>query len=70
MKRKFIFASKNEGKIKEVKKILDGIDLELVSLLDLNDLSEIDESGITFEENARIKAAEVFKKYKIPVDCR
>ena len=35
-------------------------------MLDLNDLSEIDESGTTFEENAKIKAAEVYNKYKIP----
>lgn len=66
MKNKIIFASKNEGKIKEVKKILDGAGFELISLLDLNDLSEIDETGATFEENAKIKAEEVFKKYKIP----
>ena len=66
MKRKIIFASKNKGKIREVKKIIDGADVELVSLLDLNDLSEIDESGTTFEENAKIKAAEVYNKYKIP----
>ena len=66
MKRKIIFASKNQGKIREVKKIIDGADIELVSLLDLNDLSEIDESGTTFEENAKIKAAKVYNKYKIP----
>lgn len=66
MKKKIIFASKNQGKIREVKKIIDGTDIELVSLLDLNDLSEIDETGSTFEENAKIKAAEVYNKYKIP----
>lgn len=66
MNRKIIFASKNAGKIREVKKILDGAEIELISLLDLNDLSEIKETGSTFEENAKIKAIEVFNKYKIP----
>jgi XTP/dITP diphosphohydrolase len=66
MKEKVIFASKNKGKIKEVKKIFEGINFELISLLDLNDFSEIDETGNSFEENAKIKAAEVFNKYKIP----
>ncbi len=65
MKREIIFASKNRGKIKEVKEILND-DIELVSLLDLNDSAEIEESGNSFEENARIKAFEVFKKYRIP----
>ena len=59
MKRKIIFASKNQGKIREVKKIIDGEDIELVSLLELNDLSEINETGKTFEENAKIKAVEI-----------
>ena len=66
MNRKMIFASKNAGKIREVKKILGGAEIELISLLDLNDLTEIKETGSTFEENAKIKAAEVFNKYKIP----
>ena len=66
MKGKVIFASKNEGKIREVKKIFEGINFELISLLDLNDFQEIDETGDTFEENAKIKATEVFNKYKIP----
>ena len=65
MKSRIIFASKNSGKIKEVKEILND-DIELVSLLELNDFAEIEESGNSFEENARIKALEVFKKYKIP----
>jgi XTP/dITP diphosphohydrolase len=66
MKRKIIFASKNLGKIREVKKIINGADIELISLLELNYPSEIDETGTTFEENAKIKAAEVYNKYKIP----
>ncbi len=64
---KIIFASKNNGKIREVKDILSGTNLEIVSLLDLNDNENIIEDGMTFEENAMKKASHVFNKYKIPV---
>lgn len=64
---KIIFASRNKGKIKEVKDILSGTALDIISLLDLNDRENITEDGITFEENAIKKAAHVFNKYKIPV---
>ncbi|MDR3666212.1 MAG: RdgB/HAM1 family non-canonical purine NTP pyrophosphatase [Ignavibacteriaceae bacterium] len=62
-----IFASRNNGKIKEVKDILSVTGLKIISLLDLNDDEDIIEDGITFEENAVKKAAHVFNKYKIPV---
>ena len=64
---KIIFASKNNGKIREVKDILSGTNLEIVSLLDLNDNENIIEDGMTFEENAMKKASHIFNKYKIPV---
>jgi len=62
-----IFASRNKGKIQEVKDILADIELHIVSLLDLNDDEDIIEDGITFEENAIKKAFHVFNKYKISV---
>lgn len=62
-----IFASRNKGKIQEVKDILADTELHIVSLLDLNDDEDIIEDGITFEENAIKKAFHVFNKYKIPV---
>jgi len=64
---KIIFASRNNGKIKEVKDILSATSLEIVSLLDLNDDEDIIEDGITFEVNAMKKASHVFNKYNIPV---
>lgn len=64
---RIIFASKNIGKIREVKDILSGTDLEIISLLDLNDNENIIEDGKTFEENAIKKASHIFNKYKIPV---
>jgi XTP/dITP diphosphohydrolase len=64
---KLIFASQNSGKIKEVKSILFDSNLEIISLIDLNDFEDILEDGITFEENARKKALHVYNKYKVPV---
>src|ERR1035441_572653 len=53
--------------MKEVLDILSGADLDIISLLDLNDNENIIEDGKTFEENALKKASHVFNKYKIPV---
>jgi XTP/dITP diphosphohydrolase len=63
---KTIFASKNKGKIREVKKIFADMDFKIISLLELDDKMEIDETGTTFEENSKIKAFEVFNRFKIP----
>jgi XTP/dITP diphosphohydrolase len=64
---KMIFATKNRGKIREVNDILKNSNIELVSLLDLENVPEIVEDGTTFEENARIKAEVIFGIYRIPV---
>jgi XTP/dITP diphosphohydrolase len=61
------FASKNMGKILEVKSIFSDSNIEIISLLDLNDSDDITEDGSTFEENAIKKAFHVYNKYKIPV---
>jgi len=66
MMKKIIFASKNEGKVAEVRKILSELKIQIVSLSDVDFIGEIDEVGDSFEENAKIKAVEVFNKYKLP----
>lgn len=55
--RKIIVATGNEGKMAEIRQILQGEDIEFSSLRDenLQDV-EIVEDGATFEENAMIKA--------------
>ncbi|MDR3625768.1 MAG: RdgB/HAM1 family non-canonical purine NTP pyrophosphatase [Ignavibacteriaceae bacterium] len=63
---KIIFATKNRGKIREVNDILKSSNIELVSLLDLGNVPEIVEDGLTFEDNAKIKAEIIFKTYGIP----
>jgi len=64
---KIILATKNQGKIKEVIKILNDDNIELLSLHDLKDVPEIIEDGSSFEENAKIKANIIYNKYYMPV---
>lgn len=63
---KIIFASQNKGKIVEVKQILNGLKIELLSLLDFENIPEIIENGKTFEENAKIKAVRTNEKFNLP----
>ena len=64
--RKIIFASKNEGKVKEVRHILREINYAILSLNDVGFKEEIPETADTFEGNAKIKAKTVYDKYKLP----
>jgi len=66
MTKKIIFASKNEGKVKEVRHILNGINAEILSLNDVGFADDIHESADTFEGNAKIKAEIIYKKFKLP----
>ena len=54
--RKVIFATGNQGKMKEIREILGDLDIELLSLKDAGIQADIVEDGKTFEENAQIKA--------------
>ncbi len=62
---KIVFASGNQHKIKEVKKILsecpEAVDFEILSLKDIGFEGDIVEDGETFEENALIKARAIAK---------
>ena len=62
MKRKVIFATSNEGKMKDVRSILEGLDVEVLSMKEAGIFVEIVEDGTTFEENAAIKATAIQKE--------
>ena len=53
---KIVFASRNEGKLKEIKAMLEGTGVELVSLNSYPDAPDIVEDGKKFLENALKKA--------------
>ncbi|MCL2637071.1 MAG: RdgB/HAM1 family non-canonical purine NTP pyrophosphatase [Oscillospiraceae bacterium] len=60
MNRKIIAATNNKGKLAELKKILSSHSFAVLSLAEAGITAVPDETGTTFEENARIKAREIF----------
>ncbi len=62
---KILLATSNIHKAEEIKKILSNH--EIITLRDLNDYDEVVEDGLTFEENAYIKAKHYYDKYKMNI---
>lgn len=63
MPMKIILATKNKGKISEMRKILGSAGMEILSLADLPPVELPEESGHTFTENAVAKAIFVAEKF-------
>ena len=59
MKQKIVFATGNEGKMREIRMILSDMNVEVLSLKEAGIHLDIEENGTTFEENAMIKAKAV-----------
>lgn len=59
--RKIIFATGNEGKMKEVRELLKDLNFEVLSLKEAGLQTDIKEDGNTFEENAVIKARTIME---------
>ena len=57
--KKIVFATGNQGKLREVKKILADLDMEIVSMKEEGIQIDVDENGTTFAENAQIKATAI-----------
>ena len=57
--RKIIFATGNEGKMKEIRMILADLPVEVISMKEAGLDVDIVEDGTTFEENALIKASAI-----------
>ena len=51
-----LIATTNPGKLREIETILDGIPVRLRTLSEFPGIEEPEETGATFEENARLKA--------------
>ncbi|MFA5800805.1 MAG: non-canonical purine NTP pyrophosphatase [Candidatus Peribacteraceae bacterium] len=56
----------NDGKVIEIRQVLDGLPVSIVLPADLKIQTTPVESGDTFEENARIKARYYFDRAKLP----
>lgn len=61
---KIVVASGNKGKIAEIKAIFTGV--EIISMQELGFDEEIEETGKSFKENAKIKAETVAKRFNLP----
>lgn len=59
--KRFIAATRNKGKLKEISEILRDFPWNVISMEDEGMNQDIEEYGSSFEENAMIKAKEVFK---------
>lgn len=59
---KLVFATNNNHKLKEVQEMLSN-SIELLSLKDIGCFEDIEETGATLEENAKIKADYITKNY-------
>lgn len=63
----FIIATHNAKKLKELSRILVPLGIEAVTDRDLGiELTEVEETGATFEENAYLKAASACKESGLP----
>ncbi|MCL2071284.1 MAG: RdgB/HAM1 family non-canonical purine NTP pyrophosphatase [Oscillospiraceae bacterium] len=58
---KLIIASNNSGKIREFKQLLEPLGYEVLSQSEAGICIDVEETGNTFEENARLKAEAVYK---------
>ncbi len=67
MNNEILIATKNDGKLKEFKQIFEQKGIVVKSLKGINDDVEIVENGLSFEENARLKADGYAKSIGIPV---
>ncbi|MDH5191515.1 MAG: XTP/dITP diphosphatase [Gammaproteobacteria bacterium] len=62
---KIVLASSNKGKLKEINQLLSSTDLDVVSQSEFN-ITDADETGLTFVENAIIKARHAAAHAKLP----
>ena len=64
---KFIIATNNQKKLKELERILNPLGINAVSAKDEGiSLDDVEETGTTFAENALLKAEAAFKKTGLP----
>ncbi|MFV1982249.1 MAG: XTP/dITP diphosphatase [Thiohalomonadales bacterium] len=62
---KIVLASNNQGKVREISQMVKNLELEIVPQSDYN-VSEIEETGLTFVENAILKARHASKVTGLP----
>jgi len=66
MNKKFVIATNNPHKVVEFKKILEPLGITCISLKEAGIVCDAEENGITFADNAKIKAQAVFDLCGLP----
>lgn len=59
---KIILATQNQGKIRELQELLADETIDILSLRNIEDWEDVEENGVTFAENAALKARAAVKK--------
>jgi len=62
---RLLLATRNAGKLRELRTLLEGEGLELIGFGDVPALPEVEETGKTFEENARLKASHAARAIEV-----
>ncbi len=63
---KILVATRNAGKLREYAEMLSGLNVDWLMLSDLGIDTEVEETGSTFEENARLKAVAYAQESGLP----
>ena len=58
---RLVVATKNKGKMKELRAILSGVPVLIQSMEEAGIDMDVEETGATFEENALLKADAIFQ---------
>ncbi|KNX36696.1 RdgB/HAM1 family non-canonical purine NTP pyrophosphatase [Luteipulveratus halotolerans] len=70
MGRQLVLATRNPGKLRELRQLLAGVpelaDVEVLGAGDIEGVPEVAETGVTFEENSRLKSQAVAKATNLP----
>ena len=61
---RIVFATGNKDKMREIRKILGGLDADILSMKEAGVDADVEENGTTFSENARIKADAIYNILK------
>ncbi len=65
--KKIVFATNNENKLREAREILAPLEIDVLSQAQAGADCDPEENGVTFAENAIIKARAVYDRVRMPV---
>ncbi|SDB95336.1 XTP/dITP diphosphohydrolase [Pelagirhabdus alkalitolerans] len=65
--KKILIATQNRGKVNDFKTLFEPKQIAVWSLLDIDDIEDVEETGTTFAENATLKAETIANRLNMPV---